>query len=225
MVAIQGIREWPGLLECARRNSSILALYAPQLTIPGFDDGFSEEFDRLTSPEMGSSCDAARYGGAETVDGNPPLCGDFVAWRHPTYGNYTPAELSYEFVSAHNAHYSRQVFNGFECLVWLLCDESRWMPDDLRETLKLGFRDRVFWWVPQISDSTDAVLDTLHSKPRSRFSYTRALRSELTASCARAMHRLAIAENTDNVVSHFIETGFLEGYYEEQERVRERRKR
>ena len=106
------LREWPGLLECAQRNPATLALYAPQLTIPGFDEGFVDAFDVLTSPEKISSCDAFRYGRAQTVDGNPPLCGDFVAWRHPTYGNYTPGELSYQFINAHDASYSRQVHNG-----------------------------------------------------------------------------------------------------------------
>ena len=48
------------------------------------------------SPEKFSSCEALRYGKAETMDGNPPLCGEFVAWRHPRFGNYTPGELSYE---------------------------------------------------------------------------------------------------------------------------------
>ena len=58
--------------------------------------GFAEAFDELMSPERTSNCDAFRYGRADTVDDTPPLCGDFVAWRHPTYGNYTPEELSYE---------------------------------------------------------------------------------------------------------------------------------
>ena len=219
------IREWPGLLECARRNPATLSLYAPQLTIPGFDDGFEDEFDELLSPERASSCEAFRYGRAATVDGNPPLCGDFVAWRHPTYGNYTPGELSYQFAKAHDAHYSREVFNGFECLVWLLCDESCWMPERLRETLKRGFRDRVSWWVTEVSDSSDAVLAALDARPKSRFSYTRTLRAELTHSCAKALHKLVIDEDAKKVVSNFIEGGFLEGHYKERERFREARRR
>ena len=106
--------------------------------------------------------------GPRLSDGNDPLCGDFVAWRHPTYGNYTPGELSYEFVAAHDASYSRRVFSGLECLVWLLCDESRWMPDALRETLKRGFRERVFWWVNEISDSSNAVVAALLGRPKER---------------------------------------------------------
>ena len=219
------LREWPGLLECARRNPATLALYAPQLTIPGFDDGFADEFDGLMSPEKMSSCEAFRYGGAETIDGNEPLCGDFIAWRHPTYGNYTAHELSYEFVSAHDGSYSRKVFNGFECLIWLLCDESGWMPEALRETLKRGFRERVSWWVKEISGYGSAVLRALYDRPRSRFSYTRTMRAELRASCVKALLELDIDEGADTVMSRFIDGSFLEGYYDEEERIREVRKR
>ena len=218
------IRQWPGLFECAHTHPATLALYAPQLTIPGFDDGFADKFDELTLPDMLSSCDAFRYGRAETLDGNPPLCGDFVAWRHSTYGNYTPGELSYQFATAHDAHYSREVFNGFQCLIWLLCDESRWMPEPLRDTLKRGFRDRVAWWVARTSDPTDVVLKALYSRPKSRFSYTRTLKADLTVLCSQALQKLQLAENADRVVSRFIDGGYLEGYYVEQERIRERRK-
>ena len=206
------IRKWPGLLECAQRNAATLALYAPQLTMPGFDDGFADKFDELISPEQISSCEAFRYGRAQTVDGNEPLCGDFVAWRHPTYGNYTPGELSYEFVNAHDTSYSRRVFNGFECLIWLLCDESCWMPKELRETLKRGFRERVSWWVTEVSD---AVLAALYDRPKSRFTYKRTFKAELIGSCGQALHELKIDEDAEKVVSRFIAGGFLEGYYEE----------
>ena len=217
------LRRWPGLLECARRNPGTLALYAPQLTIPGFDDGFAEEFDELMAPERISSCDAFRYGRAGTVDGKPPLCGDFVAWRHPTYGNYTAAELSYEFVHGHDASYSRRVFNGFECLIWLLSNQSCWMPERLMETLKRGFRERVSWWINEVSDYHENALLVVYEQPRSKFSYTSALRAGITNLCLKALKELGIKENADDVVVRFIEGEFLEGYYEEQRRREARR--
>ena len=219
------LRKWPGLLECVQANPATLALYTPQLTIPGFDDGFAEAFDELMSPERTSSCDAFRYGRADTVDDNPPLCGDFVAWRHPTYGNYTPDELSYEFVNGHNGSYSRQVFNGFQCLIWLLCDESRWMPEALRETLKQGFRERVSWWVREASNYRDEVLSAVYDRPRSKFSYTRVLRAGLAGLCVKTLKELGIDEDADGVVSRFIEGAFMEGYYDEEDRISEARKR
>lgn len=218
------LREWPGLLECARKNPATLALYAPQLTIPGFDDGFSDVFDELMSPEKFPSCKALSYGRPETTDGNPPLCGEFIAWRHPTYGNYTPGELSYEFVNAHDRSYSRRVFNAFECLIWLLSDKSSWMPEGLRETLKRGFRERVTWWVTEINDARYAVLKALVERPKSRFRYTRTLRSQLIGSCEQALKNLQSGEDAGKITSNFIESGFLEGYYEEQERIREARR-
>lgn len=219
------LRQWSGLLECAQANPATLALYAPQLTIPGFDGGFAEAFDELTSPERTSSCDAFRYGRADTVDGNPPLCGDFVAWRHPTNGNYTPGELSYEFVNGHDGSYSRQVFNGFQCLIWLLCDESRWMPEELRETLKRGFRERVSWWVNEASNCRDDALSVIYDRTRCRFSYTRALRAGLTALCVETLQEFGIDEDAEDVAARFIEGAFLESYYDEEDRIRERRTR
>lgn len=219
------LRKWPGLLECAQANPATLALYAPQTTIPGFDDGFADYFDQLTSPERTSSCSSLRYGRGRTVDGNPPLCGDFVAWRHPTYGNYTADELSYQFVNADDGAYFRSLFNGFECLIWLLCDESRWMPEKLRETLKRGFRERVSWWLDEFSDSTNTIRAAIYGRPKSKFSYTRTLRAELTGSCVTALQELGIEEDAGKVASRFIEGRFLEGYYEEQERIHNARRR
>ena len=218
------LRKWPGLQECARNNPATLALYVPQLTISGFDDGFADKFDELNSSEKMVVCEAFRYGRASTVDEEPPLCGDFIAWRHPTYGNYTPGELSYEFVNAHNGSYSRRCLNGFECLIWLLSDDSIWMPEELREILKKGFKDRVSWWITDISVSGGIVSDVLYKRPRSRFAYTRTLKKDLVNLCERALHELAIDEDPNKTVAHFIEWGFLEGFYDEEERIREARR-
>ena len=217
------LREWPGLLECAQRNPSTLALYAPQLTIPGFDEGFVDAFDELLSLENISNCDAFRYGEAETVNGNPPLCGDFVAWRHPTYGNYTPGELSYEFTNAHDGSYSRKVFTGFECLVWLLSDNSNWMPVKLMEVLARGFRDRVFWWITDLTNRSRPILEALFIQPREGFSYTRSLRAELVDACDSAIHEVGINADPERIASEFIDWGFLEAYFEEDERIRKAR--
>lgn len=216
------LMQWPGLQECAYDNPEILALYAPQLTIPGFDDGFANVFDSLMAPENTNLCEALRYGGAKTIDKNEPLCGDFIAWRHPSFGNYTAAELSYLFVTAQDGSYSRSVFNGFECLVWLLSDNSEWMPEKLREVLKQGFRDKVYWWITGFY--SDVILDTLWDRPRSKFSYTKTLRTTLLEQCGYALQELELdVDDGDKITAQFIEYGFLEGYYEEKKRNKEGR--
>ena len=211
------IQKWPGLWECAYQNPITLALYAPQLTIPGFDDGFADVFDELNSPEKTNICDAFRYGRPATIDGKEPLCGDLIAWRHPTFGNHTASELSYMFVRAHNGSYFRAIFDGFECLIWLLSPASDWMPCALRNMLKQGFKDRVFWW---ISDSNQTITNALLTRPRSRFAYTKKLKAELFDACNQAALNLKLSVNLNQVVSEFIEYGFLEGYFEEEGRRR-----
>ena len=50
-------------------------------------------------------------------------------------------------------------------------------------------------------------------------------KAELIGLCGQALHELKIDEDAERVVSYFITGGFLEGYYEEEERIREARKR
>lgn len=214
------IQKWPGLWECAYQNPITLALYAPQLTIPGFDDGFADVFDELNSPEKTNICDAFRYGRPDTIDEKEPLCGDLIAWRHPTFGNYTASELSYEFVKAHNGAYFRELFNGFECLIWLLSPASDWMPGALRNMLKQGFKDRVHWWIMDLWNLGEAFTNALLKRPRSRFAYTKKLKAELLEACSQAALNLELNVNLNQVVIEFIEHGFFEAYFEEEERRR-----
>ncbi len=219
------LEKWPGLLECAHENPATLALYVPQLTIPGFDGDFTTEFDELMLPENNRLCDTSRYGSAETTDGNEPLCGDFIAWRHPSFGNYTAAELSYQFVTAHNVFYSRKVFSGFECLVWLLSDNSNWMPENLQKVLKQGFKDRVYWWITDHYQYDDEIIDMLMEHSRSKFAYTKALRNKLHDKCVGALQELKLdPHQAEKITNSFIEYGFLEGYYDEKDGIKEKRK-
>lgn len=215
------LNQWPGLHECAQDNPDILALYAPQLTIPGFDNGLTHVFDELMSPERFDQCEAFRYGRAQTTDGNEPLCGDFIAWRHPSFGNFTAGELSNKFVTAQDGSYSREVFSGFECLIWLLSDNADWMPEKLRKVLLQGFTDRVQWWITTQYDRS--IIDVLWNRSRSKFSYTKTLRAALTDQCTYALQELKIDEDPHKISSKFIEYGFLEGYYVEKDRIKQRR--
>lgn len=210
------LRKWPGLLECARNNAGVLAMYAPQITIPGYDEGFADLFDDLMSPSREDAYEALRYGRTDTTDGKEPLCGELIAWRHPNFGNYTCEELSYSFVKAHNAHYSRQLFDGFECLIWLLSSAANWMPQRLRDSLTEGMRKRPHWWLTDFA-RRNALSDTIIRHTRSRFRFTRELKLALVELITEALQNLAIQENPSVITERFINGGFLEGYYAQQE--------
>jgi hypothetical protein len=217
------LRQWPGLFECSRANPGVLAMYAPQLTIPGMDDGLADVFDGLMEPSRKDAYHALGYGRTETTDGKEPLCGELIAWRHPTFGNYTHQELAYSFVKAHDAHYSRQLHDSFACLTWLLSSAANWMPNHLRDALVGGMRRRTYWWMSDIGGSQNAFSDALFRLPRSRFKFTREVRSAVTELVTEALLRLSLRESPTILVERFINGGFVEGYYEEQESMRSAR--
>jgi hypothetical protein len=220
------LRKWPGLLECSRANPGVLAMYTPQLTIPGFDDGFADVFEELMDPARDDAYQMPGYGGRpETTDGKEPLCGELIAWRHPTFGNYTDKDLAYSFVHAHDGHYSRHLFRSFECLAWLLSDDASWMPQRLRDTLLEGMRNRTYWWSTDIMDSTNAFSDALLHRARSKFRVTREVRSAIVKLFAAALRKLDIPEKPAAVAERFVARGLIEGFYDEQERIRLARKR
>ena len=213
------LQEWPGLLECARDNPSVLAMYAPQLTIPGFDTGLSDVFDLLLEHEWSDAHQLFSYGSPETTDGHAPLCGELIAWRHPTHGNYTAAELAQSFVHAHDGHYSRQLFDPFECLVWLLSDESNWMPRYLRETLLQGMRNRTHWWSNDVLSCSNHFSEGLRNHSRSKFKVTRNIRAAIEEMFTAALSTLNIQENPVLVAKRFIDGEFIDSYYKEQSRI------
>ncbi len=218
------LRKWPGLSECGRANPGVLAMYTPQLTIPGFDNGFADVFDELMDPTRDDAYQMPGYDATETTDGKEPLCGELIAWRHPAFGNYTDTELAYSFVNAHDHHYSRRCFSDFECLAWLLSDDASWMPQRLRETLLEGSINKTYGWYNEIMTFKNEFSVALLHRTRSKFRFTRVVRSAIVDLFADALQKLRIQENPANIAERFVTRGFVDGFYDEQERIRLKRK-
>lgn len=219
------LRRWPGLMECSQENPEILALYAPQLTIPGYDDGFNEIFDRLLQLPYSQSLSFFGYSDPDTIDGKEPLCGEAIAWRHEKFGNYTDAELASSFISAHTHHYGRDVHSGFECLVWLLSSAADWLPSEIRSRLLNGLRVSSYDWVAKISPARgkSAFEHALFHKSRSKFRFTREIRADLENLIETALDHLKVTESAVKVTNRFIEADFVGGYFDEQKRLHEAR--
>lgn len=220
------LRKWPGLLECAESNPGTLAMYAPQLTIPGFDDGLELVFDELMHPENPNAYQSPGYGGGpETIDGTPPLCGELVAWRHPSLGNYQNKALAYSFVRAHDFSYSRQAVSDLGCLAWLLSDASNWLPGKIRDALLNGMRDSTYWWTSEMWGSSDVLSHAFFDKTRSKFRYTRSVRAAITDLFEKEMTRFVSTNSAAEICERFISRDFVDAHFEEQERIRHIRSR
>jgi hypothetical protein len=214
------LRRWPGLMECARDNPSTLAMYAPQLTLPGLDEGFADVFDALMRPSRKDAYQMPGYGGSpKTTDGKPPLCGELVAWRHPTFGNYESGELAYSFVDAHNSHYSRKSFSDVECLAWLLSDAGPWMPNKLREALLDGMLRRPYGWSTEVVYGDDAFGSALLRKSPSGFKFTRTIRAALNEIFASALQAIGVSQDAAQIADRFIARDFVGAYHADQARM------
>lgn len=183
----------------------------------------SDVFDALLEPDRKDAYQLHPYADPETIDGHAPLCGDLIAWRHPAHGNYTDTELADSFVRAHDNHYSRELFTAFECLAWLLSDESNWMPSQLCEKLLNGMRNSIFLWSRDVLDYSTHFSEHLWKRSKSRFKITKNIKSDIEEMFRVALDKLDIEVDPATVTNRFIEGEFIDGYYEEQRRIREAR--
>ena len=146
--------------------------------------------DPLLDPVRSDAYQMPGYGGRpETTDGQEPLCGELITWRHPTFGNYTDKELAYSFVQADDGHYWRHLFTSFECLTWLLSDNAVWMPQQLRDIILEGMRSMSYGWSTDIMDFTNAFSNALFHRSRSKFRFSEEIRSSVVELFAAALHK------------------------------------
>jgi hypothetical protein len=217
------LRRWPGLFECARENPEILALYVPQLTIPGFDAGFEDVFDQLLQAGINESKTARPASSYKTLDGRFPLCPDIIAFRHPSLGNYTYERLAYKYFYAHDLRYMRSFIDAFEGLVWLLSDHSNWLPTKYREILLTGIK-KSDKWVQDCSGTHDNTFFTaLMMQSREKFNLTKPIKMGLKSLIDEALNNLSIDDKSSVIIERLLESNIISSYYDYFESAKKRR--
>lgn len=210
------IHHWPGLLESARNNPGVLALYVPQLTIPGFDSGFEDVFDKLLEPNNKEADRIFSYGSHETINGKKALCGDVIALRHPQMGNYTPEDLGRWYFDAHDVTYHRSNLEVFDGLVWLLSEDSNWLPDKYRQTFIYGIK-KGNSWTNNARQFETPFFYSLLTKNRNQFNLTKTLKSSLIKIVSESILNLGIVESSERIVDRLLEIDIVGGYYDFQD--------
>lgn len=216
------IHNWPGLFENAQNNPSLLALYVPQITIPGFDLGFEEVFDKLLESKRKDVDMIFTYGRHKTIDDKEPLCGDIIALRHPTLGNYKPEELGQWYFDAHDGTYIRSKFSVFEGLVWLLSENSNWLPNKYHQTFIEGIKKRGSWAGYSIEFDIP-FLHALKTQKRKEFTLNLSIKRSLKNLIEAAVTNLDINVNSENVFKKFLDLDFISAYYDYQDSIREKK--
>jgi hypothetical protein len=191
-------------------------LYAPQLTIPGFDKDLEDVFDRLLNlPPNDREVDRAfTYGRHYTVNDSPPLCGDVIAFRHPQFGNYTAGELAHWFFETHDARYIRHGCEPFAGLVWLFSKSSDWMPVKQRNILIQGINERDRWARELYNHNIhNPFLESLFSKTQKQFRLTRTVKQGLLQIVDATKSELGITDSSDKLINRLLDLDIGNGFY------------
>ncbi|MDB5017816.1 MAG: hypothetical protein JWQ84_2648 [Mucilaginibacter sp.] len=214
------LRRWPGLYDTARANPEVLALYVPQLTIPGFDAGFVDVFDKLLFDQNKDR--VGGYGGPDTADGNEPLCPDIIALRHPAFGNYKPYDIGRWYFTAHDLQYTRSYVSTFEGLVWLLSPDAEWMPERHRDILIEGIKTNGHW-INDIRSSDNPFVEAMYDDNSESVQLTSTVKDGLRALVRDALASLSLETDEEQLLDKLIGTGFIQDYFAYWKRVMERR--
>ena len=127
------IDEMPGLAETCHEFPHYLAVYAPQLCIPGFGGQFEELFDTLY--EMSQADEASK-----SPDPHFRL-------RNPNIGKPGCGANAYEFFFGYGVSFgpSARYYESPEYIAWLLSDSSRFLPAAIRSSLTSGMAELTSW--------------------------------------------------------------------------------
>jgi len=167
----------PGSFELLLESLSYTICYAPQLTIKGFGGPFEAHIEELYQHDVRKRVKTAttRSGTALTINGRSPSCDEEFALRDPNFGYYKPAHVTCQFVQGALMGSSSNVYDHFEYLVWLLSEDSNWLPRIIKNYLLKGFLDWNVW--------------SWHDMPRRRTDDMH--RSDVTGSLMAAMFEAA----------------------------------
>lgn len=221
------IERFPGLSELCEQYPTHLTFYAPQLTIPSFSGKFAPIFDAAMAQSIQQYLARrnSTFGTALSTDGAPPLCDEEWCLRHPTFGNYKPTSVAYFFCQGEMFSPKIGFSSLFEYLVWLLTEHSHWLPAKYRDVLLLGMRSCSWWSVSsQEYDTGNDFLERLFAARSAKsFRFTKRCKAALGEMIGTALDQLQCESSIDRVVSQFIELGFVEAYFAEQEKRRKMR--
>ena len=224
------IHSHAGLREDCHRFPVYLASYAPQLTIPGLGGEFEADFDNLL--EESARRQAARRairstaGTALPSEREPPLCDEFIALHHPSFGNYSPEAVACQFVQGELHGPPVMLFERVDYVVWLLSDQSLWMPERVRTFLTTGMKKSATWyWLGHLSPHEEEIGLRLHkhrgallgalltAKGVRSFEVTQACVADTEGRVAETARLLDITQPASELAERFFEEGFIREWF------------
>jgi len=209
------IEENPGLFETCEDFPRLVAEYAPQLTIPGFEGDLFKPIETAFQ----QSCDEAKasavsnpeFGSLTTTDGNPPLCDEEWSIRHPSFGNYDPIFVAHAYFDGTMFGPTVSPYAAEEHLFWLLSTASSWLPKSIHEVLLEGLSSSITWvWTdshasivnPEVRNSMfNAIHESIEGG--NEFLWTSNVERDLINRIANAIGALQLPDTVSEISTRF----------------------
>lgn len=215
----------PGLFETCELYPEMLAEYAPQLTIPGCGGPFEGVFDQLLAKSV------EERGARAATSKEHALCDQWIALHHPSFGNHEPAVVACAYVQGELGGVSSRAYPHTFYLVWLLSDESSWLPKAVKDVLCEGMKDWPVWmWDEWITEEDSAfglenypnlgaLVRSLAGR-RKRPKLSRRCIDDVTIQFGFIAKVLGLHTPTQRIVERFLNDNYIEGYLKSRNRRR-----
>jgi hypothetical protein len=212
------IYESPGLYEVGMEFPTLLAEYAPQLTIPGFEGDFEKEFEAeyLQTVERGKKkrAEKSREGSALTTDKQSPECEERWALRHQHFGYYQSQYVADAYFGGGMFGPRVSPYLDSEHLIWLFSSASDWLPSHIKPLLLDGMAKLHKWqwgeykydhkgsW-ENYGEFSDALYEFINNG--TAFNWTSNLKNDVRSCIQSAIDELKLPETAEVLLDRFIQ--------------------
>ncbi|MEX1031359.1 MAG: hypothetical protein WDZ91_15150 [Paenibacillaceae bacterium] len=221
------IENSPGLAEMCRSRPEYLALYAPQLTIRGFEGNFEEVIESWYKRSIENYTENSEKAKGLTIDGKGALCDEELALRHPNFGKYEPSLITCNFVQGPLMSSGVLFYERFDYLIWLLSSESQWLPEPIRKYLTEGFMEwnQWTWEYYYLEDNTtkhkgDFLYSLYSAKSYSTFMLSESLIGEIKTRISNSIVFLELSDSIEELYKRFVDGGFIKAWFVANQRGR-----
>lgn len=235
-LVLRFIEELPGLAVTCEACPEFLAVYAPQLVIPGLGGSFERVFaEALRRPRSGLG---GSEGEAQAGGGERPRRYEWLALRDPEFDSLDAAQIACDFIVGYPVSFGPEarVYDTIDYVAWFLSVESSWLPRRHHRFLLRGLREwgTWEWWAHSRQDTehpfpgvdgsgvlSDEMLHTF-DKPGKPFHLSRNAKRDLTSRLEFSKSILGLPESSDLLAARFIRARFIQAWLSEARRRRPR---
>ncbi len=243
-VVLEFIDSQPGLAQICARFPDYLLEYAPQLAIRGLGGKWEPVFNSLLTKSTAKQrrlCRSRSPGGSGlTTDKKCPACEDWLALRHPAFGNYRPEHVACGFVQGNGAGLGPLVraFDIFDYLIWFLSEQSDWIPEKQRSYLLRGMKNWGVWTmygerpknpaykaIPESGTLAEQLFEAIEDGSWKKFRITPNALADLSNRINASRELLQLPESTNQLVQAFLQADCIKSWFSALAQRRYRRNR